>query len=336
MIVLREHVPAVLTTPGINWTQIITAGITFKCLYKAQSGRIIAGTTSGLWYSDNEGSSWAQSSQTSSTFTIVGQFKNGALFACNDSNDCVRSADNGTTWEYAGTASGEITSIYPTSGTDALLAIYNAGIKKVINTTATTPSDTGVSEGIWYDIKRASDYRFFACGPTGIIRSSTGDANSAWTNINRHRGYRSLCITSTGRIIIGSSNSNSNGIYYSDDNGDTWATSLTSGAFSKIIELSTSGRLIAAGLANFGIWYSDDNGTTWQSSTSNTDSWWDLCETASGKILGIRQTELWASDNIAVPEVTAKYALTKYLDKEGAQKLVTQFKAYVDSLVGSD
>lgn len=42
------------------------------------------------------------------------------------------------------------------------------------------------------------------------------------------------------------------------------------------------------------------------------------------------------SNETIVTAIPAEYITKKYLDKDGAQKLVTQFKAYVDSLVGSD
>ena len=83
---------------------------------------------------------------------------------------------------------------------------------------------------------------------------------------------------------------------------------------------------------NAGIWYSDDNGINWTRSNMpnmSDKSWLSLCATPTGRIIAGSDWEgIWYFD----PECTA--VCTKYLDQNGAQEIVTQFKEYCDSLVG--
>ena len=89
-----------------------------------------------------------------------------------------------------------------------------------------------------------------------------------------------------------------------------------------------TGRIIA-GSQREGIWYSDDNGINWTQSNKTDVSWWTLYATPTGRIIAGSDGEgIWYSG----PEYPA--ACAKYLDQNGAQEIVTQFKAYCDNLVG--
>ena len=72
-------------------------------------------------------------------------------------------------------------------------------------------------------------------------------------------------------------------------------------------------------------------GINWtQSNQTNPNvSWSSLCATPTGRIIaGSNGEGIWYSDT----ECTVVCA--KYLDQNGAQEIVTQFKAYCDNLVG--
>ena len=70
-------------------------------------------------------------------------------------------------------------------------------------------------------------------------------------------------------------------------------------------------------------------GINWTQSNAAANLTWILCATPTGRIIaGSQETGIWYSD----PEYTAVCA--KYLDQNGAQEIVTQFKAYCDNLVG--
>lgn len=73
-------------------------------------------------------------------------------------------------------------------------------------------------------------------------------------------------------------------------------------------------------------------GVNWAQSNMTTRYWVSLCVTPTGRIIAgnTNNNGIWYSD--ATPPVLAR---EKYLDQNGAQELVTQFKAYCDAKVGA-
>ena len=168
----------------------------------------------------------------------------------------------------------------------------------------------------------------------GIWYSDDNGVN--WTRSSKTSGQcESLGITSTGRIIAGFSG----GVWYSDNNGVNWTKLGTSSTYSHVLCVTPTGRIITSmsviisgNVVDMGFSYSDDNGVNWVQSNKTNGSWWCLCVISTGRIIaGSNSNGIWYSD----PEIiTAKNAREKYLDQNGAQEIVTQFKAYCDSLVG--
>ena len=112
--------------------------------------------------------------------------------------------------------------------------------------------------------------------------------------------------------------------------GINWAQSnMANGSWWYSLCVTPTGRIVA-GSERTGIWYSDDNGINWTQSNTINRVWRSLCVTPTGKIIAGSDSDLgiWYSDS----EYTA--VCTKYLDQNGAQEIVTQFKAYCDNLVG--
>ena len=62
-----------------------------------------------------------------------------------------------------------------------------------------------------------------------------------------------------------------------------------------------------------------------------TESISSLCMANNGNVLATGYRWVYRSKN-----APAKYTREKYLDQNGAQEIVTQFKAYCDSLVGGE
>ena len=115
--------------------------------------------------------------------------------------------------------------------------------------------------------------------------------------------------------------------------GINWARSNKTDEIWYSLCVTPTGRIIA-GSNKVGIWYSDDNGINWTQSNKTDSRWQSLCVIPTGRILAGCGADsnsdfgIWYSD----PEYTA--VCTKYLDQNGAQEIVTQFKAYCDNLVG--
>ena len=169
-----------------------------------------------------------------------------------------------------------------------------------------------------------------------MILNKITAAGINWTRSNKTDGHwDSLCVTPTGRIIAGSGSVA--GIWYSDDNGINWKSNRTDGFFRSFC-VTPTGRIIVCGISTnaVGIWYSDDNGINWTQSNKTDGYFQSSCVTPTGRIIagsssvasGRVPAGIWYSD----PEYTP--VCTKYLDQNGAKEIVTQFKAYCDSLVG--
>ena len=103
--------------------------------------------------------------------------------------------------------------------------------------------------------------------PDAIKYSDDGGITWQDSNSAAHLRWQSLCILPTGRILAGSNGSGSGygvpsggvGIYYSDDNGATWAQCrMTSETWS--LYCLPSGKVLAMN-RTLGIWYSDNIGT---------------------------------------------------------------------------
>ena len=170
-----------------------------------------------------------------------------------------------------------------------------------------------------------------------LRKAGTTSAGVNWTRSNKTGGdWKALCVTPTGRIIAGNSGTvmaTNDGIWYSDDNGVTWTRSNKTDGYWNSLCTTPAGRIIAAS-TGIGIWYSDDNGVNWTLSNKTNGYWNSLCTTPAGRIIAneANNTGIWYSD----PEVvTAKNAREKYLDQNGAQEIVTRFKAYCDAKVGA-
>ena len=163
-----------------------------------------------------------------------------------------------------------------------------------------------------------------------ILMKKIITAGINWTQSNMTSGgWDSSCVTPTGRILAGSGSGSNSGIWYSDDDGINWAQSNKTDSVWRSLCATPTGRIIA-GSNGGGIWYSDDNGINWTQSNITDEYWISLCVTPTRRIIAANNIGLgiWYSD----PEYTA--VCTKYLDQNGAKEIVTQFKAYCDSLVG--
>lgn len=156
--------------------------------------------------------------------------------------------------------------------------------------------------------------------------------------------YVLLCITaSTGRVIIIQDNASDGhfNIKYSDDNGETWQGNyhIEYDQRPSSYVITDTGRIVVSiqyiqGYVP-GFIYSDDNGTTWTRvgvSVNYNTTFYNLCKLPNRTLLACAKygrSGIYISD----PEIQTKFP--KYLDQNGVQEIVTQFKAYCDAKVGA-
>ncbi len=141
------------------------------------------------------------------------------------------------------------------------------------------------------------------------------------------------------------------GIKYSDNGGESWNTLVDNKFVTSITSIvdHNKERLFATFRnKNNEVYYSDDGGLTWTGITLDATN---LGLVSVSQIL-IEPGNNYTLDNLAltiplgnVPDisyklgtlqvnVSLKTSVNKYLDQNGVQEIVTQFKAYCDNLVG--
>ncbi|MBP5594478.1 MAG: hypothetical protein J6Y02_03785 [Pseudobutyrivibrio sp.] len=165
-----------------------------------------------------------------------------------------------------------------------------------------------------------------------------------------------VCVTSTGRIIVLFSRQDATSgitleryyIAYNDTldinnwvipgNSDTVLGNITYNETNDVhARLCTIDNRIMLVCGNSNGWrYSDDDGITW----NTYDPTQDITTFGNSKIVGLPSNKIFYAASWQMYLSTPTYATVKelgkhnkYLDQTGANELITQFKAYVDSLV---
>lgn len=200
---------------------------------------------------------------------------------------------------------------------------------------------------------------------TDIIIRFSGTGNAILYDVHTQTEHNSdtienagsIYLTNTDRLIaVTHSSSHDAVIYYSDDFGYTWIKAKQIGASLSYLFVDPNPIYTLCVLDNaqllvgteFGLLKSSDNGTTWSLSSTFRNVpgpfiWLPNDNTVI--ILGYQKDHTGSSAVNAIGNdlgklyysggiIPAKNAFEKYLDQNGVQEIVTQYKAYCDSLVG--
>lgn len=344
------------------------------CVYVLPSGRILAGggrETSGkykgLWYSDDNGETWAAYSVDGlggCVYSITKQA--GVIYALSGADKLWRSVNGGIDWvlEHTMNSSQYAKQVIAPGGfnhTTKLLFFPNSSGKLKyanLNTALGGTLQAGNNSTIFYTVQDSpsanwKDYKFNDIKWLHVAATSDGlytasDPLGTWTKVY-NADCRGIHITSTGRTLISIFNG---GIVYTDDFVHFEQSQLTTGVYSRMCSTKNGDILAVDGKLNSngggygkGIQCSEDNGVTWTQikltafNSSNYGNYYaDIACTANGRIIVVSNTEsdyypIAYSDEYVTPAVVTR---EKYLDQNGAQEIVTQFQAYCNSLVGGE
>ncbi len=299
------------------------------CMFELQDARVICGTghNSGdgkLWYSDNEGESWTESTIPITTidriYDII-QLESGRILVGmdndGDSNTLMYSDDNGLTYSLMslGTTGRRVYSIYQLESGRILCGTADTEGVSIGDADVFYSDNEGIS---WtkvnvhntliavHKIFQAKSGRIFL----GVEGAGISGSTRYWYSDDDGLSYsegNELDDTSTsyiwsiiqsysGRIIIGtSSNSINSYLCYSDDDGDTWnklniTDDETITRMYDIKYLSNGKMLIASRNSNnadAGVYYSEDDGISWTKSSidNSLDAIVTIEELQSGRVL---------------------------------------------------
>jgi hypothetical protein len=238
-------------TSASSWTASNVTSITVNYVVYG-GGRFVAGTTShGTYYSIN-GTSWTQSSSCTSYTATALQYidRINVWVAAFTNNYIYYSTDGAVTWTSTYNCNNVFRFAYNHDGT--LVATTKAGFlystyntknftNKTKNKAALTPIDT----------KYEVPITFTKSNKTGTFRC-VHYGNGIWT------------------AAI-----DSNGLWYSENNGVTWNQSnITSGTY-YCIDSSESVIVASCGTGNTGLYYSAD-GKTWTQTNITSNNWHEV------------------------------------------------------------
>lgn len=333
---------------GTTWSLIqqgtwTLAGIT-------TTGRVIAyGYTdqdySAIIYSDDDGETWTvkplaidgnyMTRQNSTLLSLKIPYSNVLYVASFNNNNNIgtiyRSMDDGETWSVI-LSDNNLRSFYVKHVDDATKVSYLQAQSAYSTDIIIRFSGTG--NVILYDVYAQTEH-----------------------NSNTIENVGPIYLTSTDRLIAVTHSSRYDVvIYYSDDFGYTWVKAKQIGAslsylfvypnsISELCVLDNAQLLVGT---EFGLLKSNDNGTTWSLSSTFRNVPGEFIWLPNDNIViisGYQKDHTGGSAADAIGNDTgklyysggiipAKNAHEKYLDQNGAQELVTQFKTYCDNLVG--
>lgn len=222
----------------LHWTALPTPPSgSVRALAMARNGAIVAGTTSGLYASRDNGTSWRPAGLDSSVVEALFVTRAGAMLLGTYREGLFRSVDNGASWRHAGFERNVY--LYGLAQ-DQDGSVYVSATEAVDSTT-----------------------------PTGVFRSV--DDGKTWTPVGLgKRQVWSLSIPLPGSLYAGTDS----GLFVSRDKGQTW-TNSTNGLPSHVPVsgvIADGPTLLAAtgmrqdaqsGIVGDGIFRSEDGGDTW-------------------------------------------------------------------------
>ncbi len=257
------------TDAGVTWTDIFPGAPAIWSFAITPEGRLIAGTSDGVWMSPDEDGQWTQIGIPTGTTMALAEAPNGTLVASTANGIC-RSTDGGQEW----------TMTHPIRATDYSRSITVHPNGAIFATTPDSGTIRSTDNGLtWQSVHQLLSYRapilastssgsvFIVGWNPGIILRSD-DVGQSWqpkTTGLPSSNPSSLLVSQLGPLYV----SLFEGLFRSTNNGDSWTriSTLDSLSDSRLVE-SPAGGLFLITYANWHdeepvIYRSDDQGSHW-------------------------------------------------------------------------
>jgi photosystem II stability/assembly factor-like uncharacterized protein len=320
-----------------------------------KGNRIFAGTDIGICYSDDMGASWTLLPSSPRYCVAMCVSGNNLIAACNkhinahndidnSGGQIYYSSDNGETWSIGYTAIAKYT-VLCISGNRILVGAQDAAIcysdDNGISWNGCQTNATGICASICVKGERI----FASCRSTLYYSDNNG---TSWRKKQLPQGSS---ISAIGRLCV-----HNNRIFtlaaapgvpsipcYSDDDGETWTQiNFPANRICRDFYVKDNYIFIITNDSNNSylryIYYSNDDGETWaqlnvpESTTESAPNKaaWNIMYIVNERIF-IAYYLNWSAGYIYYTDKQD----TKYLDQNGVQEIITQFKAYCDAKVGA-
>lgn len=279
--------PFLSAAQWINVSTGITGGNGNAML--VNEGRLIAGTQSGISYSDNNAGTWTNSTQLTDEITSFCKLNN-TLFAGSHVNGVLMSPDNGETW--SATALADTTDHWVnavSSGTSRLFAGVDDKGVFYSDDMGVSWIATGLNNRTVNALLVADNLIYAGTENTGVYKSSDNGITWSQTSLN-NKSVRSL-EKNADAVFAGTLD---NGVFISTDNGITWNQTASGNEWIRCLHYD--GTKLIAGTTS-GLYFTTDNGSTWSGKYLTSRSVNSI--TSSGSILyaGVGYGGVYSSDN---------------------------------------
>lgn len=270
------------------------------------NNKIIAGSSSNSFYSNDYGSSWTKISGLEGKW-VRALIKNGINIYAGTTSGVYISGDNGINWNLSNTGmvNPRISSL--ANSTNYIFASSDMmGSGKVYRSLNNGINWEVSLNNVLTNTLLVSGANIFAGSGGAGIYLSTNEGNN-WTTINE--GLSNLIVyalTSIGSNIFAGTNG---GVFKSTNNGANWILSNSGITNNSIRSLGASGSYIFAGTTS-NIYLSTDNGTTWNEVMNGMSSSYfnsifilganSFTGSSSGIYLSTNNGALWTEKNIGI------------------------------------
>jgi len=336
-----------------------TCYLTVSSILVLPTGRIVIGTTKGIYASDDSGNTWTQIYNDTSNYKITALIRldDGTILA-GINKTVYQSSDNGQTWTSGQSFISNIIKFSkgPADTVFAIVAVY-VKISGMANTTNYTYLYKSLDNGVTWTRETLytgskTDYRaansiitigncvfIGVCSTLGVqtIYKLTYDSdNDSWSTTD----FSGPCMLYViGQRIFASYDSVINayslGILYSDDLGETWTTLSSTESISCMCKINN--RIVAAFMkkaaltstTGSGVRYSDDNGITWHDTDLANSLYYNLVIYTDTLLIAPSGTS--QKHPVLFQSSKAADITNKPLNKAMVQALIDECKAYVQS-----